>query len=173
MTQLMPDETEIALTRQHWSVIAAPVVAAVVLIVAVIIVLVLLPAKIGSAQTGTVKTIVGIVLIALLVLWALLRVLRWRLTTYLLTNRRIVMETGVLSRNSESISLDRVQNTVIRRPLGDRMIGAGDIEIESAGRDGAEILRRIPKAQTFYTQLLDAMETMRTSTAPPSLRGGV
>ena len=95
-------------------------------------------------------------------LWAGLRILRWRFATYHLTDRRIVMEGGILSRTAETIPLDRIQNTVIHRPFGDRLIGAGDIEIESAGRDGVEVLHRIPKAEAFYNELLTTMN------APPS-----
>ena len=95
-----------------------------------------------------------LVLIVGAVLWAGLRILRWRFATYHLTDRRIIMEGGILSRTAETIPLDRIQNTVIHRPFGDRLIGAGDIEIESAGRDGVEVLHRIPKAEAFYNELL-------------------
>ena len=100
-------------------------------------------------------------------LWAGLRILRWRFATYHLTDRRIVMEGGILSRTAETIPLDRIQNTVIHRPFGDRLIGAGDIEIESAGRDGVEVLHRIPKAEAFYNELLTTMNAPPSAGAPP------
>ena len=99
-------------------------------------------------------------------LWAGLRILRWRFATYHLTDKRIVMEGGILSRTAETIPLDRIQNTVIHRPLGDRLIGAGDIEIESAGRDGVEVLHRIPKAEQFYNELLTTMNAPPQTGAP-------
>jgi hypothetical protein len=60
---------------------------------------------------------------------------------------------------------------VIHRPLGDRLIGAGDIEIESAGRDGVEVLHRIPKAEAFYNELLTEMNTPPSAGAPPRPAG--
>jgi putative membrane protein len=100
-------------------------------------------------------------------------VLQWRFATYHLTDKRIVMEGGILSRTAETIPLDRIQNTVIHRPLGDRLIGAGDIEIESAGRDGVEVLHRIPKAESFYNELLATMNAPPASAAPARPPGGV
>ena len=169
-TQLMPGERSIALVRQHWSVLAGHVLGAIVVIVVAVVLDAKLPVKIGSLSITTVKTIVMLVLIVGAVLWAGMRILRWRFATYHLTDRRIVMEGGILSRTAETIPLDRIQNTVIHRPLGDRLIGAGDIEIESAGRDGVEVLHRIPKAEAFYNELLTIMNTP-PSTAPPRPAG--
>ncbi len=170
-TQLMPGERPIALVRQHWSVLAGHVLGALVVIIVAIVLNAKFPATIGSASTTTVKTVVVLVLIIGALLWAGIRVLRWRFATYLLTDRRIVMEGGVLSRTAETIPLDRIQNTVIHRPLGDRLIGAGDIEIESAGRDGVEVLHRIPRAETFYNELLAAMNAPPSAGAPPRPAG--
>ena len=170
-TQLMPGERSIALVRQHWSVLAGHVLGAIVVIVVAVVLDAKLPVKIGSLSITTVKTIVMLVLIVAAVLWAGLRILRWRFATYHLTDRRIVMEGGILSRTAETIPLDRIQNTVIHRPLGDRLIGAGDIEIESAGRDGVEVLHRIPKAEAFYNELLTTMNTPPSAGAPPRPAG--
>jgi len=172
-TQLMPGERSIALVRQHWSVIAGHVLGAIVVVVVALVLNAIVPAKIGSLSITTVKTVIVLVLIIAAVLWAGLRVLRWRFATYHLTDKRIVMEGGILSRTAETIPLDRIQNTVIHRPLGDRLIGAGDIEIESAGRDGVEVLHRIPKAEAFYNELLATMNAPSAPAAPARPPGGV
>jgi uncharacterized membrane protein YdbT with pleckstrin-like domain len=170
-TQLMPGERSIALVRQHWSVLAGHVLGAIVVIVVAIVLNAKLPAAIGSLSITTVKTVVLLVVVIAAVLWAGFRILRWRFATYHLTDRRIVMEGGILSRTAETIPLDRIQNTVIHRPLGDRLIGAGDIEIESAGRDGVEVLHRIPRAEAFYNELLTTMNTPPSTGAPPRPAG--
>jgi uncharacterized membrane protein YdbT with pleckstrin-like domain len=170
-TQLMPGERSIALVRQHWSVLAGHILGALVVIIVAIVLQAKFPDKIGSASVTTVKTVVVLVLIIGALVWAGVRVLRWRFSTYHLTDRRIVMEGGILSRTAETIPLDRIQNTVIHRPFGDRLIGAGDIEIESAGRDGVEVLHRIPKAETFYNELLATMNAPPSAGAPPRPAG--
>ena len=168
---LMSDERPITVSRQHWSVIVFPWVSlGVLFLVAGIVVLILIPGNIGGRDTGAGQDDRG----------CDPRCRRPRLDRLalpslapahlLLTDRRIVVQSGVLSRTTESIALDRIQNTVIHRPLGDRMIGAGDIEIESAGRDGVEILHRIPDAESFYTTLMQAMERVRTGAPSPPAR---
>lgn len=170
-TQLMPGERSIALVRQHWSVLAGHVLGAIIVIVVAIVLNAKLPGAIGSLSITTVKTVVLLVVVIAAVLWAGFRILRWRFATYHLTDRRIVMEGGILSRTAETIPLDRIQNTVIHRPFGDRLIGAGDIEIESAGRDGVEVLHRIPRAEAFYNELLTTMNTPPSTGAPPRPAG--
>jgi uncharacterized membrane protein YdbT with pleckstrin-like domain len=168
-TQLMQGEQRIALARQHWLVVAPAFLVLAVALAAGLAILVAFPTVVGGHDITGVKRIVALVLMIATALWTLGEFLRWRFVTYLLTDRRIVLERGVISRVTESISLDRVQNTVIKRPLGDRLIGAGNIEIESAGRDGVEELHRVPRAQSFYNEILQAIEGMRAGggAAPP------
>jgi uncharacterized membrane protein YdbT with pleckstrin-like domain len=169
--QLMEGERSITLSRQHPLVVLPPLIAGFVLLAVVIVVLVLIPGAVGSLNVGGVKLAIGIAFGVVVGIWSLVHYLRWRFQTYLLTDRRIVLDRGVISRFSESIALDRIQNTMIKRPLGDRLIGAGEIEIESAGRDGVEVLHRIPSAERFYNELLQAMDANRLSPRQP-LSGG-
>ena len=173
-TQLMPGERSIALVRQHWSVLAGHVLGAIVVIVVAIVLNAKLPAddRHPVDHHGQDRGRCWLLIVAA-VLWAGLRILRWRFATYHLTDRRIVMEGGILSRTAETIPLDRIQNTVIHRPFGDRLIGAGDIEIESAGRDGVEVLHRIPKAEAFYNELLTTMNAPPSTGAPPPPGGAL
>ena len=164
---LMPGERSLLLVRQHWSVIVGPLAGGVVVLLAGIAALILVPANVGGVHLGVVKAVIGIALLLAWLAWALIHYLRWRFLTYLLTDRRILVEGGVLSRFSESIALDRIQNTVLRRSLADRMLGAGEIELESAGRDGLEVMRRIPHPAQFYNLLEQAMHDRRSGAADP------
>jgi uncharacterized membrane protein YdbT with pleckstrin-like domain len=168
--RLMEGERVIAMTRQHWSVVVPALIGGVLLLIAAVALLIVTPGSIGSIQFNGAKLGIGLALAVVVGIWSVIHFLRWRLTTYELTDRRIVIEGGVLSRYTESIALDRIQNTVIKRPLGDRLIGAGNIEIESAGRDGVEVLHRIPHAERFYSALMQAEEAVRLG--PPQLGSG-
>jgi len=174
-TPLMQGERPLSLARQHWSVLGSVLVVGIIGVVAGIAILVAMPTTIGGRNFNSVKAVIVLVVELLAIGWMGINFLRWRFKTYLLTDRRVIVESGVLSRLTESIPLDRIQNTVIRRPLGDRMIGAGNIEIESAGRDGVEILHRVPKAEAFYNELLQAIDATRLgpSGPPPRPAGGV
>ncbi|MGH7686856.1 MAG: PH domain-containing protein [Candidatus Dormibacteria bacterium] len=173
---LMPGEQSLLLVRQHWSVIVGPVAGGVLVLLAGIAALVLAPENVGGVHLGAVRAVIGIALLVAALAWTLIHYLRWRSLTYLLTDRRIIVAGGVLSRFSESIALDRIQNTVLRRSLADRMLGAGEIELESAGRDGVEAMRRIPHPAQFYNLLEQAMHDRRSGPADagrdPYRRGG-
>ncbi|MBV8528855.1 MAG: PH domain-containing protein [Candidatus Dormibacteraeota bacterium] len=172
-TEMMPGEQRLALVRQHWSVIAAPTAGGVLVLVAGLVALAFIPGTIAGVRLSGVKVAIGVALVIATVVWVLVHYLRWRLLTYLLTDRRIIVEGGVISRYEESISLDRIQNTVLRRPLADRMLGAGEIEIESAGRNGIELMHRIPRAAAFYAALMQAMQNLRSSGPYPPPPAGL
>ncbi|HYA01143.1 MAG TPA: PH domain-containing protein [Candidatus Binatia bacterium] len=158
---LLSGETPISTQRQHPAVLVPAGVIAALCIAVPLLLIHLVPARIAGHDTGEAKLIASVVIAVVVALWFLLRVLQWRFQTYTLTSHRIVMSRGVISRVMESISLDRVQDIVVRRPIADRLIGSGSIEIDSAGRDGVEVLRLIPHPNRFYTQVLQAVEDHR------------
>lgn len=168
-TTLMPGEQSLTVTRQHWSVVAPALIAIAAVAVALLVLLFLIPGTIGGLDIGGARGVIAIVIVVLAAIFGSIRYLRWWFKRYVLTNRRVIVESGVLSRNAESIALDRIQNTIIHRPVGDRVIGAGNIEIESAGRDGTEILHRVPRAEAFYNQLIAAIDEWRQG--PPGVQG--
>ena len=105
-TQLMQGERPVALARQHWSVVAPAFLVLAVVIAAGVALLVTFPTSVGGHDVRGIKTIVILVLIGIAAVWTLVQYLRWRFVTYLLTDRRIVLERGVISRETESISID-------------------------------------------------------------------
>lgn len=79
--------------------------------------------------------------------WACVRpFLRWWSTTYSLTNRRLVMRTGVLSKVSVDLPLWRINDVSMQRSLGDRMLGCGTLVAQTAG-EGSVSLRDVPDVQ--------------------------
>ena len=168
MTKLLANEREIRLARQHWAVFLPTVLVLLAVAVVTAVILVLLPRSVSGHDIGTVKAVIGLVIGLFVVGAFLLRYLRWRYTTYALTDKRILLSRGILSRYTESITLDRIQDTAISQSLIGRMFKAGTVEIESAGRDGTEMLHRVPRAEAFYNQLMAAIDEWRQA---PGLQG--
>jgi uncharacterized membrane protein YdbT with pleckstrin-like domain len=163
---LLTGETVVATERQHFAVLVPATLLALVCLGVPIVLIQLVPGEVGSANVTGAKVIGDVVVAVVVAAWYLLRVLRWRFQTYTLTTHRIVLARGVISRVTESIALDRIQDTVVRRPFADRLIGAGSLEIQSAGRDGTELLHLVPKPDRFYTQILQAIEDYRVMAYP-------
>jgi uncharacterized membrane protein YdbT with pleckstrin-like domain len=61
-----------------------------------------------------------------------------RTTRYLVTDRRIHIRTGLVSRNERTTHVDRVQNVNLRQTILQRMLGIGDVDWDTAGTDAAD-----------------------------------
>jgi dephospho-CoA kinase len=71
--------------------------------------------------------------------WALLAILlfvdflEWANRRYVLTNRRILRQRGILTRTVSDVPLERVQDIGIVRTLAERLLGLGTIGVSTAG----------------------------------------
>jgi uncharacterized membrane protein YdbT with pleckstrin-like domain len=82
----------------------------------------------------------------LFILWAIVAVawavwlgfkyLEWNFTHFVVTDDRVIYRTGVLAKRGVEIPMERINNINFHQGLFERFIGAGDLDIESAGRDG-------------------------------------
>ena len=169
MPQLMPGEHSIRVTRQHWTIfIPIGLVSAGALIVGLVL-LAIAPASVSGHDIGEVKLLIGLALVLVVGATVLVRWVQWRCLTYMLTDHRIVVRRGILSRFTESIALDRVQDSGVRQRLLARLLKFGDVEIESAGRDGTEVLHHIADPAGFGNDLLIAIEARRLGQPVPGV----
>ncbi|HWS45888.1 MAG TPA: PH domain-containing protein [Acidimicrobiia bacterium] len=68
--------------------------------------------------------------------WLAIKYLNWNATHFVVTSQRVIYRTGVLAKHGVEIPLERVNNINFHQGMFERLIGAGDLDIESAGRDG-------------------------------------
>ena len=68
--------------------------------------------------------------------WLGLQYMNWTFTHFVVTSSRVIFPTGVLAKHGVEIPMDRIANINFNQSMWERVIGAGDLEIESAGRDG-------------------------------------
>ena len=54
-------------------------------------------------------------------------------TTYSITNQRLTIETGILSRDLHQTRLERIQNVNSRQSLFERLLRIGSVEFDTAG----------------------------------------
>ena len=57
-------------------------------------------------------------------------------TTYTVTDQRLTIQTGLVSREVHHTRLQRVQNVTFRQSLRERMLGIGDVVFDTAGEQG-------------------------------------
>lgn len=81
---------------------------------------------------------------------------------YVLTNHRIVLETGILSRRSMDSRLDKVNNVEHRQSFLGRLFNFGDVEIDTASETGMALFRNISNPLEFKRYILGAAEQYRS-----------
>jgi membrane protein YdbS with pleckstrin-like domain len=88
-----------------------------------------------------------------------------RKRVWIITSRRLIALSGVLSQSSTSVGLEKIQDVTYTRKLSDRLFGTGSLVVESAATQGAIAVSFIRDADRFRDELYGAMEKLRTAPA--------
>jgi uncharacterized membrane protein YdbT with pleckstrin-like domain len=152
---LLPGERILVSSSRHWVVLLRPIATTVVAVAISLVILTLLP----LAGELRLFLMLGAILVAVAVLnlyyWG------WRAHEYVLTDQRVILNEGILSKFSRSIAIDRIQDLTTFQGLWGRTWGFGDIELESAGREGAELLSTVPHPQQLRNAIFGQIEARR------------
>ncbi len=136
--------------RPHWLFLSVPTLA---LAAAVILGIVSLAAN----WSGILQEAIAVVVIVALV-WFGLRYARWTTTNFVLTSDRLLTRRGVLSKQGTEIPLDRINTVFFHQALFERMVGAGDLTVESAGEKGSETFSDVRKPSIVQKEIYVQME---------------
>jgi uncharacterized membrane protein YdbT with pleckstrin-like domain len=98
--------------------------------------------------------------------WLLLKYFEWKMTYFVVTSRRVIYRTGVLAKKGVEIPLERVNNINFHQRIIDRIIGAGDLDIESAGKDGQSHFDFIRHPDGVQHEIYRQMETRNMPQMP-------
>ena len=83
-----------------------------------------------------------------------------------MTDQRVILNEGIVSKFSRSIAIDRIQDLTTFQGLWGRTWGFGDIELESAGREGGELLNTVPRPQQLRNAIFAQIEARRRQGGP-------
>jgi len=104
--------------------------------------------------------IASLVLVLVVLVRFVRRYARWATTNMVLTSERLILRAGVFAKSGREIPLTRINDISYRQRFSERLIGAGDLLVESAGERGQEVLRMVPRPtrvqQAIYQQMADA-----------------
>ncbi|MEZ5371907.1 MAG: PH domain-containing protein [Microthrixaceae bacterium] len=149
-TKLLQPEEEIVLDlNPHWKFLFLPTM---LLIVGVVVGIVALALQWPSF----VNVLLGLVVLVAIG-WFIQRFVVWRTTSFVLTTDRCIYRSGVFVTSGVEIPLERINTVFFQQTLFERMLGAGDLAIESGGETGKEYfhdIRNPPEVQhEIYTQM--------------------
>lgn len=139
--------------RPHWWFFANHIFTAVPLF----IVFFLIQSIDNGDVRGVLRWIWGITVLVWAA-WLGLQYLSWNFTHFVVTSDRVIFRTGVLAKRGVEIPLERVNNINFHQKIWERIIGAGDLEIESAGRDGQSTFNDVRHPEAVQQELYRQME---------------
>jgi uncharacterized membrane protein YdbT with pleckstrin-like domain len=129
--KLLNDYETVALDlHPHWWHFAEPALALAASIVVSIVLL--------AVDAPTWLKVLLLALIVASAIWMLVRFLQWRTTNFVITSDRVIFRHGVVSKSGIEIPLERVNSVHFSQGLFERMIGAGDLLIESGAEGGQQ-----------------------------------
>jgi len=148
-TKLLNDGEDVILDlRPHWSTLARPVAALVAVLAATVVV---------ATVSHLAWRVLAVVLLATAG-WVGVRVLRRQTTNFVVTTDRLVYRSGILAKHGKEIPLERVNDIAFRQSVFERLIGTGDLSIESAGAQSRETFGDIPRPSVVQNEIYRQME---------------
>lgn len=136
--------------RPHWVFMSWPTTALAASLVLAIL------AETKSGSDFVVIPSLLVVLVALV--WFLWRFARWRTTNLILTTDRLVVRRGVVRRRGREIPLEHINDLTVTQGLVERVLGAGDLHIESAGERGREVFNDCPRPPRVQNEIYRQMD---------------
>ena len=153
---LLDGETVALDLRPHWWFFAGPLFAGIPVLALLVVAL---------KQNGDVQTVFLWATAAVALGWAVWlgsRLISWQTTHFVVTGDRLVFRSGILAKHMRDIPLEKVNDLASSQSLFERMIGAGDLLIESAGERGQEVFSDIPHPDAVQQEIYRQMEVNQT-----------
>lgn len=133
-------ETVVVDLHPHWWSLVPPVALLLAAIGLGVVVLTV------TESDTTVRTASGWASLGLLgagACWLVARYLAWSTTNFVITTHRVIERSGVLTKRSIEIPLERVNTVSSSQHLLERLVGAGDLVIESGSELGQQHFEHI------------------------------
>jgi uncharacterized membrane protein YdbT with pleckstrin-like domain len=152
--ELMGENERILLmTLQHWFVLFGHILLEIILMIVLI-------AGVIAFSSSFPNAVFGFILILVPLAGMLRDILVWYNREYMVTNRRVIQISGILSKNVVDSSLEKVNDVKMSQSFLGRILDFGDIEILTASELGVNLFKTIGEPIKFKTAMLNAKERL-------------
>jgi uncharacterized membrane protein YdbT with pleckstrin-like domain len=155
-TKLLNAGEELVLDlRPHWIALLKPglAVAASIIFGLVVTLWLEVDGGAGDALAG-----LALLLIVIALLWGAKQLADWSTTNFVLTTDRLISREGLVAKSGTEIPLERINTVFFSQSVFERMIGAGDLSIESAGERGTQHFSNIRRPNVVQREIYVQME---------------
>ena len=157
--------------RPHWIALVGPTVVTLLVVAGYLLALAYAPDE-GAGRSVVVWG--GLVLAVVILIWyPVRRFIDWVTSNFVVTTDRVIHREGFIAKRSMEIPLEKINDVRFRQSVFERIIGAGDLILESAGEFGRNVFSNIRDPEqvqkTIYHQgELNQEREMRPGPAAPT-----
>ena len=157
--------------RPHWIALVGPTIVTLVVVAGYLLAVAYAPDE-GAGRSVVVWG--GLVLAVVILVWyPLRRFIDWATSNFVVTTDRVIHREGFIAKRSMEIPLEKINDVRFRQSVFERIIGAGDLILESAGEFGRNVFSNIRDPEhvqkTIYHQgELNQEREMRPGPAAPT-----
>lgn len=148
-TTLKKDETILLTARQHWIKLVLPIF--VWLLIAVISIWLF--------------HINGLIITLVAAIYPMMEYLNWKNNLWCITNFRVVDESGYFTRYSKESPLDKINNVEFEQSIWGRMMGYGNVDIQTAAEMGESTYELIADPKLLKETITHAQEDYKNTIA--------
>jgi uncharacterized membrane protein YdbT with pleckstrin-like domain len=150
-TTIKNNETVLFMTREHWCFLAIPFLFSILFIILSIYWLV----------ETSLTPIIPLILIGISLVYVLYKVYARRYDIWVVTSLRLIDEEGVISVKVKESPIDKINNVAYNQSLLGRILGFGNVEIQTAAEQGATIYNRLAHPKELSNALTTAQESYK------------
>lgn len=148
---LNPDEKIVLDLRPHWTYFAPQLLLALAALVLVVLTVVF-----------DLHAIIQVILLAVLAIALLnlaLRLVKWQGINMVVTSERMVFRSGIVAKKGIEIPLERINTVFFNQSIVERMVGSGDLSVESAGEGGRQDFDNVWRPNRVQQMIYQAKES--------------
>lgn len=99
--------------------------------------------------------------------------IKWRTTYFVVTTDRVIYRQGVVARTGVEIPLERIANVNFKQTVFERLVGVGDLLIQSGGEDGEQTFSDISRPEEVQNIIHSSLRNRmsRSFDGAPSMAG--
>lgn len=140
---LLPKESVVYRTKLHWIGFVPPLL--------LILLGVLMGRDPGGGRSGTALVTLGVI-------WAAVRGIAYVTSEFGVTNRRILIKTGLIRRNSIETLLAKIEGISVNQGIFGRVFGYGTITVTGTGGSRSSF-KRVANALELRRRIQEQIET--------------
>jgi hypothetical protein len=148
---LLPSERPVIEVRRHWAFVAADTLKSLGLLIFGLFVLRVVQ------DTGMLETLAVYFTVFVVLRWVFI-ILDWWVEKFIVTDKRVLLVTGIAYRKVAIMPLIKVTDLTYNRSATGMMFGYGEFVVESAGQDQAlSKINFIPQPEKLYIQMSELL----------------